>query len=429
MQHTIPVEQLGQHGQSMTQAIESCVHCGFCLPTCPTYVTLGEEMDSPRGRIFLMKSVLEGNLKQEAALPFIDRCLGCQACVTACPSGVRYGELITPFRARAETSRKRSLFGLLTKELIRQTLPYPNRFRLAVLLGQLAQPLRGWLPEFLKAMLALLPNEIARENRLPGASQAIGKRRSKVALLAGCVQQVIQPNINMATIRVLQRNGVEVVVPEGQGCCGALLLHTGDVMKARALARRNLETLSGDFDAVLSNAAGCGSSMKEYGWLFEGDPDSGKAQALAEKVRDVSEFLDQLGLDPLPDTCPPIRVAYHDACHLAHAQHIQTAPRRLIGQIPNISLLDLPESELCCGSAGTYNIEQPALAAQLGKRKVQNILSTGAEVVVMGNVGCMIQISKYLEGAPNAPQVLHTIELLDRAYSGTLRGASQGAAA
>jgi glycolate dehydrogenase iron-sulfur subunit len=420
MQHTIPVDQLGPVGEDMARAVEKCVHCGFCLPTCPTYVTLGEEMDSPRGRILLMKSALEGSLAAEDTLPFVDRCLGCMACVTACPSGVQYAELLTPYRARVESRHPRTLAAKLSRILVRETLPYPSRFRLAAAAGTLARrvaaPLQSLLPGPLSAMLSLLPDELPQNSKpLPRVHPAEGKRRARVALLAGCVQQVLAPDINWATLRVLARNGVEVVIPEGQGCCGALMMHTGDEATARAQARRNLGVFPADVDAVITNAAGCGSGMKEYGLLFKGRAEADAAQAFTRKVKDVSEFLAELGIEPPPPP-QPFKIAYHDACHLTHAQRITEAPRRLLRAIPNVTLLDIPEGELCCGSAGTYNIEQPALADVIGQRKAQNILRTGADMVVTGNIGCMVQIRTHLRRLDKPLPVLHTVEILDRAY-------------
>lgn len=415
MQHTVPVSELGPNGPEMAHAIEACVHCGFCLPTCPTYVTLGEEMDSPRGRIFLMKSALEGSLDVSETLPFIDRCLGCMACVTACPAGVRYDELLTPYRAQAEEDRKRPLAQGLARTLTNQTLPYPGRFRLAAATGNLAKPLQKLLPDPMAAMLDLLPDQIPVSQPLPLIYPAEGTRRARVALLAGCVQQALAPNINWATLRVLARNGVEVVIPSSQGCCGALLMHSGEANGARSLARQNLGAFPIDVDAIVTNAAGCGSGMKEYGHWFKGQAEEGQALTLASKTQDISEFLDKLGLLPLTEEYRRT-VAYHDACHLAHAQGIQAAPRRLLNQIPGLKLVEIPEGELCCGSAGTYNLEQPALAAAIGQRKASNILSTRAEAVVTGNIGCLVQIGKHLQQAGQSLTLLHTIELLDLAY-------------
>ena len=415
MQHVIPVDQIGPNGVEMAHAVEQCVHCGFCLPTCPTYVTLGEEMDSPRGRIFLMKSALEGTIEVDATLPFVDRCLGCMACVTACPSGVKYGELLMPYRARAEKTRPRTAQQNLARAIVRQTLPYPARFRLAAMTGRLAAPVQRFLPAWLAAMLALLPARVPHSTALPDVYPAEGKRKARVALLTGCVQQVLAPDINWATLRVLARNGVEVVIPRDQGCCGSLMMHNGDDAAARQLARRNLRAFPQDVDAVITNAAGCGSGMKEYGLLFKGCAEEEAARAFAAQVRDVAEFLAdiEIALPPLPK---PLKLAYHDACHLAHAQGISDAPRRLLRSIPNLTLLEIPEGELCCGSAGTYNLEQPELAREIGQRKAQNILNTGADAVAAGNIGCIVQMRTQLARLGKPMPVLHTIEVLDRAY-------------
>ncbi|GIV77687.1 glycolate oxidase subunit GlcF [Litorilinea aerophila] len=416
MQHAIPVEHLGPQGDAMAHAVEKCVHCGFCLAACPTYKVLGEEMDSPRGRIYLMKEALEGHLTVDAMAPYIDRCLGCMACVTACPSGVEYGELLAPFRAFAEPKRSRTGLERLTRLLVKETLPYPGRFRLAASLGHLARPFQRLLPGPFAAMLELLPASLPTAPRLPERYPAVGRRRARVALLAGCVQQVLAPQINWATLRVLARNGVEVVIPRGQGCCGSLSMHIGEAEQARALARRNLAAWPEDVDAVLTNAAGCGSGMREYGLLFKGEPEEEAARRLAEKTQDVSVFLQELGLEPPPPLPEAITAAYHDACHLAHAQRVTAQPRRLLASVPNLSLVEIPEGELCCGSAGTYNLEQPEVAAELGERKARNILATGAQAVITGNIGCMTQIQAHLQALGHDLPVWHTMEVLDRAY-------------
>lgn len=419
MQHQIPVEALGPHGEAMAAAVESCVHCGFCLPACPTYVTLGEEMDSPRGRIVLMKGVLEGELAIEDVLPHIDRCLGCLGCVTACPSGVEYGDLITPFRELAESRRERSIPDRVTRALVNETLPYPDRFRAAATAGRLARPIAPLLPDRIGAMLDLLPDSLPPRSPLPPIVSAEGPRRARVALLAGCAQQVLAPGINRAAIRVLAMNGVEVVIPPAQGCCGALAMHTGAAEQARNLACQNLVAFDpADFDALVTSAAGCGSGMREYPLLFAGREEDDRARALAAKVRDVSEFLDELGIREPPPLREPIVAAYHDACHLAHAQGIRDAPRRLLASIPGITLASIPEGELCCGSAGTYNIEQPEIAARLGERKARAILTTGAELLVTGNIGCATQISEHLRRLGRVVPVRHTVELLASAYAG-----------
>ncbi len=398
----------------MAEAVASCVHCGFCLPACPTYLALGEEMDSPRGRILLMKGALEGELSQEEVLPHVDRCLGCLACVTACPSGVEYGELLTPFREMTEKGRSRSPMEELTRTLTNQTLPYPGRFRAAAVLGRLTRIFKPFLPAALRTMLDLLPEKLPPRVALPPISPAQGKRRARVALLSGCVQQVLTPGINRATVDVLTGNGVEVVIPPRQGCCGALSMHTGAADQARALARRNFEAFNlSEVDAVVTNAAGCGSGMHEYPLLFAGEAEEQAARNFADKVQDVTVFLDALGFEQPPALLAPMTVAYHDACHLAHAQGVTDAPRRLLGAVPNLTLVPIPEGEICCGSAGSYNIEQPEIAAQLGQRKANAILGTGAQAVVTGNIGCMTQIESHLQRLGKPLPVFHTVELLN----------------
>ncbi|MGC8779756.1 MAG: (Fe-S)-binding protein [Anaerolineae bacterium] len=416
MQHAIPVETLGPQGPAMVQAVESCVHCGFCLPACPTYQVLGEEMDSPRGRILLMKAALEGNLTVEETLPYIDRCLGCQGCVTACPSGVRYGDLVTAFRAHAETQRKRPLMVRVRRTLVRETIPYPNRFRVAAVAGKVGKAVEGLVPAELRSMLSLLPDALPPARPLPAFYPAEGPRRARVALLAGCVQQALAPDFNWATLRVLAKNGVEVVIPAGQECCGALGMHQGESEEARRHARANLRVFPKDVDAIITNAAGCGSGLHEYPLLFAGQPEAEAAAGLARQAVDVSVFLDRLGIVPLPPLPQPLKVAYHDACHLAHAQKVTDPPRKLLRSIPNLTLLEVPEGEMCCGSAGTYNIEQPEIASELGRRKAANILKTGADAVAAGNIGCLVQIRTHLRLAGRPLPIYHTVELLDAAY-------------
>ncbi len=409
MQHAIPVGELGARGPAMADAIASCVHCGFCLPTCPTYVTSGEEPHSPRGRIFLMKDVLEGKLGLEEALDPIDSCLGCQACVTACPSGVGYGDLITAFRAHSEERRHRSLPDRARRALIANTLPHPRRFRAAAKLGIVT---RKVAPKPLRPMLDLLPGSVPAAQPLPELHPAEGPRRARVALLAGCAQQVLDPDIGWATLRVLARNGVETVIPSAQGCCGALAAHAGRAKQARKLARRNLAAFPRDVDAVIVNAAGCGSGMHDYGLLFAGEPDEERARELAARTTDVSAFLDQLGLVSPPPPEQPRRIAYHDACHLAHAQTVREAPQNLL-RATGHEVVVPDEWELCCGSAGTYNLERPETANALGRRKAGNLRATGAELIAAGNIGCLTQIRQHLE-----LPVRHTIQILDRAYAG-----------
>ncbi len=418
MQHHIPADRLGPLGPVMADAITACVHCGFCLAACPTYRLLGEEMDSPRGRIFLMKAVLEGELAPEEAWPYVDRCLGCEACEPACPSGVAYGHLLMAFREQMATRRPLGWGERLRRLLVSRTLPYPGRFRLAVNVGRLVKPLASRVPLPLGDALALVPDTLPYTPPLPELYPAQGKRRARVALLVGCVQRVVAPEINWATLRVLAQNGVEVVVPKAQGCCGALPMHAGDGDRARELAGRLLDLFPDDVDAVITNAAGCGSGMKAYPVLFRGRPEEARARAFARRVRDIHEFLAELGPVPPPPLPQPLTVAYHDACHLAHAQGIREAPRALLRLVEGLTLRELPEPELCCGSAGTYNVEHPEIAGQLGERKARHILTAGAEAVVTGNVGCLVQINTHLRELGRPLPVWHTVQVLDRAFQG-----------
>lgn len=418
MQHQIPVKDLEPHGSIMAEAVQKCVHCGFCLPACPTYAVLGEEMDSPRGRIILMKSVLEGELELGEALPYIDKCLGCVGCVTACPSGVPYGELLTTFRGRAEEERRRSLWDRLLRWFVLATLPYPRRFYWGARLGGFTRPLSPLLPGRLRTMLELLPRTLPPQQHLPELTPAVGTRRARVALLAGCAQQVLAPDINAATVRVLAANGVEVVIPRKQRCCGALAAHTGAMRMARQMARHNLQAFPADVDAILTNAAGCGSGLHEYGLWLAGEPEEEAARQFVGQVQDVSAFLDTLGLKIPPPLATARKVAYHDACHLAHAQRVRMAPRRLLKSVENLTLLEIPQGEICCGSAGTYNIEQPEIARQLGREKAAAILGTHADLVATGNIGCLTQIAQHLGQLERPLPVLHTMQVLDACYRG-----------
>lgn len=415
MQHEIPIEQLGPHGSAMAEAVEKCVHCGFCLPSCPTYQVMEEEMDSPRGRIFLMKEVLEGRVELAEATPYIDHCLGCMACETSCPSGVPYGELLTPFRARAEGLRRRSWFDRVLRRFVLETLPYPGRFRLAAKFAGLGRLTRPLLPTRLGDMLDLLPAKLPPRQSLPEITPAVDPRRARAALLAGCAQQVLAPEINRATIDVLSRNGVEVVVPTTQVCCGALAAHTGALWQAKSFARKNLHAFPSDVDVVLTNAAGCGSGMHEYALWLAGEPEEERARQLAARVQDVSQFLGELGMTTPAALAKPTVVAYHDACHLAHAQGVRRQPRDLLSQVANLQLVELSSPEICCGSAGTYNIEQPDTARELGRRKAESILASGASIVATGNIGCLTQISTHLAQLGRPLPVRHTMQLLAEA--------------
>lgn len=415
MQHNIDTSKGDSRTPEMANAIESCVHCGFCLAACPTYTVLGEEMDSPRGRIYLMKNVLEENLEAAEAQPYIDRCLGCMACVTACPSGVAYGDLIVSYRA-AQKSHSRPPLDVLTHTLICETLPYPGRFRLAAQTGKIGKLVEGVLPDSLATMLRLLPDTLPPSKPLPEIVPAKGQRRGRVALLAGCVQQVLAPEINWAAVQVLAENGIETVIPKAQNCCGSILLHVGEDERALKLARNNLTAFPNDVDAIIITAAGCGSGIKEYGLLFKGFPEETQARQLSNKAQDISTYLAMLDLVPPPALKKPLKVAYQDACHLLHGQGIHDAPRHLLAQIPNLDIVNIDEPGMCCGSAGTYNIEQPEIARELGERKVRNILESSADVVVSGNIGCITQIRNHLAQQEKSLPVLHLAQLLDYAY-------------
>lgn len=419
MLHSIKPDAYGAFGEVMADAVQSCVHCGFCLAACPTYSELGQEMDTPRGRIVLMKQVLEGSLPWQNAQPHVDRCLGCLACEPACPSGVPYRDLISPFRAVAAPHFKRSFAEKLRHFLAAQTIPYPARFRLAAVAGRLGRHFRPMIPRALRAMIDLVPDSVPPAQSWPIATPARGATRARVALLAGCAQQVLDPDINSATIEVLVRNGVEVIVPHAQGCCGGLAWHTGDLRAAQKFARRNLAAFPANVDAIVSNAAGCGSAMREYHLVLRGTPDEERAHVFSQRVVDVSVFLAKLGLRELPaGFATRKRIAYHDACHLANAQNVRREPRTLLRAIPGVELCEFAEAELCCGSAGTYNIDQPEIAASLGAQKAREAVTTGAEIVASGNIGCLTQLRMHLARLGSLVQVRHTMQILRDAYAG-----------
>ena len=417
MLHAIKSSEYGPLGDPMAHAVQACVHCGFCLAACPTYQELGQEMDSPRGRIVLMKQVLEGTLPAAAAQPHIDRCLGCLACEPACPSGVPYRDLISPYRATVAAKTPRTAAEKIRRWLAAQTIPFPARFRLALRGAKLGRLFGALVPGVLRPMLVLAPREVPPAVTLPRVSPAKGERRARVALLAGCAQQVLEPDINVATIEVLARNGVEVVVPEAQGCCGGLAWHTGDLRAAQAFARKNLDAFPADVDAILTNAAGCGSAMHEYHLILRGTPDEARAESFRKRVVDVSAFLTKLGLREKPaGWATPQAIAYHDACHLANAQGVRAEPRDLLRAIPGVELREIANAHLCCGSAGTYNLDQPAIADSLGAQKAQAAITTGATVVATGNIGCLTQVRAHLEKLGSPVRVRHTMQVLRDAY-------------
>jgi glycolate oxidase iron-sulfur subunit len=423
------------HHPPEPELIEDCVHCGFCLPTCPTYALWGEEMDSPRGRIYLMKLANEGGIElNTTVVQHFDRCLGCMACVTACPSGVQYDRLIEATRPQVERNYRRPLGDRLYRRMFFEIFPYPKRLRMLLLplllyqklgLRRLAHSLGllQILSPRLQAMESILPNvspEMLR-SRLPAVIPARGHLRRRLGMVAGCVQRVFFSEVNAATVRVLSAEGCEVVVPPDQGCCGALEFHAGYEQRAMARARRLISVFEqAGLDAIVVNAAGCGSSLKQYGYLLRDD--SGwreRAEAFSARVRDISEVLAEL--EPRADYQPlPYRVAYHDACHLRHAQGVFAEPRAVLRRISELELLEISEAEICCGSAGIYNLLQPEAARDLGMRKAQNLLATGAQAVVTSNPGCLLQILNALECIGRPTVAMHPVELLDASIRGVI---------
>lgn len=409
-----------------------CIRCGFCLDACPTFRLTGNEADSPRGRIYLMRSVMDGVIPLDSGVrAHIDACLGCRACETACPSGVEYGTIVERFRAGMEAVGGRPATQTFARKQLLGLLTNPGRLSAALkgagILSRLTGDRRTMPPlaaELLTGRadaLVTLPATPTRASvgRLPEVSPAIGERRCRVGILAGCVMRVLFHGTNEATVRVLQRNGCEVVAPRAAGCCGALHLHSGYMTDAKQLARKFVEAFrSVEMDALVVNSAGCGSTLKEYGELLADDPVyAEEARKLAAKVRDVSEFLAEIGIET-PAGRLEKTVAYHDACHLAHGQKITTAPRKLLSQIPGLRLVDLPESDTCCGSAGIYNLTQPGMARRLLERKARFIEETGATVVATGNPGCLAWIQQGLAERGRPIEVLHPVEILDAAYHG-----------
>lgn len=416
--------------------IDTCVHCGFCLSTCPSYRVIGKETDSPRGRIYLMDGVNEGEIPlSPATVQHFDSCLGCLACVTTCPSGVQYDKLIEATRQQVERNHSRSLPEKLLRRLIFSTFPYPNRLRLLLRplglyqksgLQKLVRSL-GILPQLspqLAAMESMLPPipPQAFQDTLPEVIPAVGTKRYRVGLLLGCVQRLFNPEVNDATVRVLTANGCEVVIPKSQGCCGALTHHQGQESQSQALARQTIASFADqNVDFVLINASGCGHTLKEYGSILQDDPNYREAaQVFAAQVRDVQEFLVDVGLtselSPLQDQ--PLSIVYQDACHMLHGQKISVQPRQLLKQIPGVQLREPLDAALCCGSAGVYNILQPDVAAELGRQKVQNLTKTGASVIASANIGCFVQITKHLQLQGKAVPVLHPMQLLDYSIRG-----------
>lgn len=414
-----------------------CIHCGLCVSSCPTYEVLGTEQNSPRGRIYLMRAVTDGRTPLDPQVrSALDLCLDCRACESACPSGVQYHKLIEPFRTAMEKAMPSSVrLPWVQRLVLKHLFPFALRNRLALAparwlqwsgLDALMQKIGGFklLPKPLRQMHDMLPPLKAHPGRLPDVLPADGQRRARVAFFTGCVADAVFPETNLATARVLQKNGCEVVVPRSQRCCGALAYHSADVPQAKAFAATNCSAFGfgpadlGSIDAIVTNAAGCGAMLKDYGHMLHGGEHSEAGAKFAAKVKDVSEFLVELGA--VPPTHPlPMTATYHDACHLAHAQKVRTPPRQLLAMIPGLELVPLPESELCCGAAGSYNLTQPEMAEQLGARKADRIATTGASAVFAGNVGCLLQIARHLRSARPDIWVAHPVDALWASYSGS----------
>jgi glycolate oxidase iron-sulfur subunit len=423
-----PRSTFDEHHPPDDDLIADCVHCGFCLPTCPTYALWGEEMDSPRGRIYLMKMGNAGEVPMDDTfVGHFDACLGCMACVTACPSGVQYEKLIEATRPQLERHHRRTRADRLFRRLVFGLFPHPRRLRAASLGGTLYQRMRiralltrlgllRRLPARLRALEELMPPMRLRDAvaRAPRHTPARGTRRLRVGVLLGCVQRVFFHDVNAATIRVLAAEGHEVFAPR-QGCCGALEEHSGHEPAALARARRLIDTFEPlDLDAIVVNVAGCGSVMKQYGHLLRDDPAyAEKARAFAAKVRDVTELLAD---EPVAPRQPiPARLAYHHACHLVHAQQVREQPLRMLRTIPGLDVVEIPEADMCCGSAGVYNLLEPEPAEDLGRRKVDHVAGTSPDAVAAGNPGCLLQIRRYLD--PGIPS-FHPVELLDASIRG-----------
>lgn len=418
------------HHPPADELISDCVHCGFCLPTCPTYALWGEEMDSPRGRIYLMKLGKEGAVElDDTYAQHFDACLGCMACVTACPSGVQYDKLIEAVRPQLERNHRRGLADRLFRGLVFLLFPYPGRLRVAAVFGELYRRLGlrslahrtgalRLLPKRLQAVEALMPPAKLRHlaTRTPAVTPAVGTVRRRVGFLTGCVQRVFFADVNQATVRVLTAEGCEVVAPPAQRCCGALSEHAGREPEALERARALIDAFAeAEVETIVANVAGCGSTLKEYGRLLRDDPGyAERAAAFSAKVRDVSELLAELG--PVAPRHPiEARVAYHDACHLGHAQGVRSQPREVLGTIPGLQVTDIPEAEICCGSAGIYNLVNPEPAEELGRRKVEHVLSVAPDALATANPGCLLQIRRYWPG--DLP-MFHPVELLDASIRG-----------
>lgn len=419
MQTTFTPEQLSDPGIARANEIlRSCVHCGFCTATCPTYAVLGDELDSPRGRIYLIKDMLENDRPADArTVKHLDRCLSCLACMTTCPSGVHYMHLIDHARVHVEKTYKRPLMDRLLRWTLARIIPYPNRFRIALLGAKIAKPLRHLLPDpRLKAMLEMAPKVIPPVSRNDDAQvfPANGARKMRVALMTGCAQKALDTDINDATIRLLTRFGCEVVVAKGAGCCGALTHHMGKEAESHRAAAKNIrawmaEIASEGLDAIVINTSGCGTTVKDYGHMFRSSDMAEDAAQIAALAKDVSEVLMQLDL---PAGKQDLKVAYHAACSLQHGQQIKTYPKDLLKRV-GFEVVEPRDGHLCCGSAGTYNLLQPEISKNLKARKIKTLSEKTPDVVAAGNIGCMIQLGSGMD-----VPVVHTVELLDWATGG-----------
>ncbi|WP_417808292.1 glycolate oxidase subunit GlcF [Thioclava sp.] len=416
MQTNFTEEQLKDPGTAHANDIlRACVHCGFCTATCPSYQVLGDELDSPRGRIYLIKDMLEsGRDADEKTVKHLDRCLSCLACMTTCPSGVNYMHLIDHARVHVEKTYKRPLMDRMLRWTLAKIVPYPGRFRLAMGGAKLARPFARFLPDKrLRAMIAMAPKSIppVSRNDDPQVFAPIGAKKYRVALQIGCAQRALNTDINDATIRLLRRLGCEVVVPKDLGCCGALSHHMGREIEAHAQAARNIHAYlgEGDLDAVIINTSGCGTTVKDYGHMFRDDPLAEQAAQVSKLAFDISEFLEKIGI---PEASGNMRVAYHAACSLQHGQQIKSAPKDLLKRA-GFEVVEPADSHLCCGSAGTYNLLQPEISDELKRRKVATLEAKSPQVIAAGNIGCMVQIG----GGTDVP-VVHTVELLDWALGG-----------
>jgi len=426
MQTDFTLAQLADPELDAVNAIlRKCVHCGFCTATCPTYVLLGDELDSPRGRIYMLKNMLEKDEPAPArVVKHVDRCLSCLSCMTTCPASVNYMHLVDRGRTHIEQTYERPLVERMMRGLLAMVLPYPGRFRLALLGAWFAKPFKGLLPGRLKGMLALAPAKIPSPSPMdrPQVFPAAGARRKRVAMLTGCAQKVLKPDINEATVRLLTRHGCEVVVAEGIGCCGALTHHMGreadahNSLKANITAWEKVAAQDGGLDAVVVNASGCGTMVKDYGYMLRNDPAwAERAAWLSGITRDVSEVVDELNIDGQQPQGAPT-VTYHSACSLQHGQKIKQLPVSLL-EAAGFEVREPAEGHLCCGSAGTYNILQSEIADRLRDRKIGHIRNTDPGVVAAGNIGCIMQLENGLAG-PGAVPVVHTVELLDWATGG-----------